>query len=105
VFEEIAFESITRPKPRVAGSVEYIMAWTDAVSREDCIVTMRVGSRRVVSEPSVMRHTDKAASLRLTSLSRIFASSYSEEPGAEILYHGKDRLWIAAVLGWLRRPS
>jgi hypothetical protein len=61
---------------------------------------------RVVSEPSVMRHTDKAAcSLRLTSVSPIVASGYSEEPGAEILYHGKDRLWIAAVLGWLRRPS
>ena len=32
-----------------------------------------------------------------------FGSSYSEEPGAEILYHGKDRLWNESVLGWLRR--
>jgi len=59
--------------------------------------------QEVVSEPSVIRYTDKTAcSLRLISLSRIVASTYSEAPGAEILYHGKDRLWIAAVLGWLR---
>jgi hypothetical protein len=33
------------------------------------------------------------------------ARSYSEEPGVEILYDGKDRLGIAAVLGWLRLRS
>ena len=31
-----------------------------------------------------------------------FGSSYSEEPGVEILYHGKARLWNEPVLGWLR---
>src|SRR5271157_2342147 len=35
---------------------------------------------------------------------RNVASSYSEEPGEEILCHGKARLRNATVLGWLCRP-
>ena len=30
-------------------------------------------------------------------------SSYSEEPGIKISQHGEARVWIEAVLGWLRR--
>jgi hypothetical protein len=45
-----------------------------------CTSTMKAGKQL-----RLFRHTDKAAcSLRLTSLSRIVASSYSEELGVEI---------------------
>src|SRR5271165_2199110 len=40
-----------------------------------------------------------------TGMSGAPCSSYSEEPGVEILYHGKARVWIEPVVGWLRRPS
>ena len=33
------------------------------------------------------------------------SSSYPEEPRPEILYHGKARVCIEPVPGWLRRPS
>ena len=51
----------------------------------------------------VIGHTSNAA-LRSCPISflRNVGSSYSEESGAEVLYHGKARLWIEPVLGWLR---
>jgi hypothetical protein len=54
----------------------------------------------------VIRHTDHAArgSCPISFLRNV-ASSYSDQPAAEIIYHGKARLWIEPVLGWLRRPS
>ena len=45
-----------------------------------------IGSDGGLADPLVIRHTDKAArSLCPTSLTRNGGSSYSEEPGLEIL--------------------
>ena len=66
------------------------------------------GTRRfpAKSGPRVIGYTDNAARRSCTiSFLRNVGSSYSEEPGVEILYHGKARLWNEPVLGWLRRPS
>ena len=58
------------------------------------------------SGPRVIGYTDNAVRRScLTSLLRNVGLSYSEEPGVEILYHGKVCVWIEPVLGWLHRPS
>lgn len=50
----------------------------------------------------VIGHTDNAARvLCLTPLLCNVGLSYSEESAAEVLYHGKTRLWIEPVSGRL----
>ena len=57
------------------------------------------------SGPRVIGYTDNTARRSCpTSFLRKVGSSYSEEPGVEILYHGEARLWNESVLGRLCRP-
>src|SRR5580704_13264725 len=54
--------------------------------------------------PLVIGHSDNATRRSCPTSPCDVGLSYSEEPGLEVLWHGKARVWIEPVPGRLRRP-